>query len=162
MRMPVTIIALILTGCSQASPPPQTTEFLGHHLGETTIEWKLIENPFAPDPVEVCQDIIKSGAAAETDQYKDCAKFLVSGEYSITMRDWKTRRERTFRFEGWRLAMIMEKFQASEYDAVKKDLTRKFGVPENSQPDSASWQKPDAKIEVLHLKEDGATFVSGR
>jgi hypothetical protein len=156
------IIILIFTGCSQAPAPQRATEFLGHHLGETALEWKLIEEPLGPDPVQVCQDIIKSGVNAETDNYKDCATFLVSGQYSITTHDWKTMRERIFRFEGWKLAAIVEKFSGKERDDVGRELNLKFGVPQKSDSASASWQKSDAKIQVFYRDDGGAVLVTSQ
>lgn len=124
------------------------------------MEWNLIEDPLGPNPVEVCQDIVKSGANAESDQYKDCATFLVSGRYSITTNDWKTKRERMFRFESWKLAAIVEKFSANDLDDVKKNLNLKFGVPQKSDSASASWQRSDASVQVFY--SSGAILVVAR
>jgi hypothetical protein len=123
------------------------------------MEWKLIEEPLGPNPVEVCQDIVKSGVGAETDKYKDCTTFLVNGEYSITTHDWKTTRERTFRFEDWKLAAIVEKFSAKERDDIGRELNLKFGAPQKSDSASASWQKSDAKIQVFYRDDGGAILV---
>lgn len=140
----------------------KTTEFLGHHLGESPMEWKLVEDPLGPNPVEVCQDIVKSGAGAESDQYKDCTTFLVNGRYSITTKDWKTNRERTFRFESWKLAGIVEQFPANENDDVRRELNLKFGVPQKSDSTSAFWQDSDANIQLFYSNERGVTLVVAR
>jgi hypothetical protein len=86
----------------------------------------------------------------------------VSGRYSITINDWKTSRERTFRFEGWKLAAIVEKFSANEHDAVSRELNLRFGAPQKSDSSSALWQKTDAKIQVFYTNEGGATLVVAR
>ena len=160
MRMLVTVIALILTGCSQTPAAPQRTEFLGHHLGESETEWKLIEDPLGPSPVQVCQDIVKSGAGAESGQYKDCATFLVSGGYTITTKDWKTNRERKFHFESWKLVAIAENFSVNEHDDVVRDLNLRFGVPQKSDTAGASWQKSDAGIHVFYSNEGGTILLA--
>lgn len=149
------ILTLILTGCSQPQAAPQNTEFLGHHLGESPTIWKMVEDPLGPSPTEVCQDIIKSGAGAETDRYKDCAIFLKTGEYSIKTRDWQTYREREFFFEGWKLALIAEKYPASEYETVKTEMTARFGAPGKIDSDSASWQEPDVTIRIGRKNDEG-------
>lgn len=140
----------------------KTTEFLGHHLGESAMEWKLVEDPLGPNPVEVCQDIVKSGAGAESDQYKDCETFLVGGQYIITTNDWKTNRERKFRFASWKLDAIVEKFTASEHDNVTRELNLRFGAPQKSDSAGASWEKSDAKIQVFYSNVGGAILLVAR
>lgn len=162
MRTLVTVMALILTGCSQAPPAVQRTEFLGHHLGESVTEWKLIEDPLGPDPVEVCQDIVKSGADAESSRYKNCATFLVNGQYSLTTQDWKTNRERMFSFESWKLAAIVEKFSANEDNDIARELNLKFGAPQESGSAGASWHRSDAEIHLVYSNEGGAAVLLAR
>jgi hypothetical protein len=162
MRMLVTVIALVVTSCSHTPPAAQRTEFLGHHLGESAMEWKLIEDPLGPNPVEVCQDIVKSSTGAESDQFKDCATFLVSGHYTITTKDWKTNREREFHFESWKLAAIVERFSVNEHDDVARELNLRFGVPQKSDSVGASWQKSDAEIHLVFSNEGGAAVFLAR
>ena len=128
LALALTLVFVLLTyGCNQESHA-DAVSYEGHSLGETPMLWGLEENVGAVDPLQACREIVKSGVNPQSEEYKNCQKFVLSGDYTIKVRDWKSNRQRQFRFVGWKLATIVTE-NSSEPSGARDELTKRYGPP---------------------------------
>jgi|ERR1700730_1849407 len=145
-----------MQGCNRKSDP-EAVMYEGHSLGETPMLWSILENTGASDPLETCHDIVKSGVNPQSDEYKNCQRFVLTGNYVIEVADWKvTGRERQFDFMGWKLASIVTK-EPNDLGHMRSYLTKQYGPP--VEPDH--WRGKDgAKIRLFPtLEGEHTSFV---
>jgi hypothetical protein len=118
-----------LIGCGKkAEASSDQAVFEGHRLGETPMIWSIAENSLSSDPLEMCKEIVKTGVDAASDQYKKCQNFVLTGEYIVQMRDWKTNRQEYFVFAGWKLLRIAIQ-RSNDLATIRNELTTTYGNP---------------------------------
>lgn len=149
MKLTATLLVSSLAlaiGCERKSESANQETYEGHTLGETPMLWSVEENIGASDPLEVCREIVKNAVDPQSDNYKNCQKFVLTGDYNIAIADWKTLgRERHFMFIGWKLARIVIE-EPIDVSTARNDLTKRFGAPVRE----GHWRGPDgAKIELI-------------
>jgi hypothetical protein len=136
---------LIAISCSDPEKP-QRTAFMGHTIGENSMAWGSEELVDEPDPLSKCQEIVRSPVVEQsTDSARQCQDFVNHGNYSITLRNPNTQRERLFRFSGWTLSLLVVQFGHEERSRVVVELNSHF---KNVVPNSVWHGKDGAVIEI--------------
>jgi hypothetical protein len=118
--------------------------------------WSAKENSMESDPLQVCQDIVKSGANPTSDEANNCRKFVLKGDYTTDLKDWRSGNRRVFWFTAWKLSGLLVEFPVEQADAIRKDLTLRFGV----SADKDVWRGPDgASIRVVAQQDQKTILV---
>jgi hypothetical protein len=100
----------------------------------------------------ICQDIVKAGVNPQSDEYKKCQTFVLTGDYVANVRDWKSRRQRHFGFVGWKLTTIIIE-DSAELDGTRGNLTKLYGTPVQKD----SWRGGDG-AEIRLYSTESARF----
>jgi len=121
---------LMCSSCSDSPKPPTPTAFMGHTIGESSMQWSSSEN--TSDPLSRCQELLRSSFLnVLPDVTQECQRFVNNGDYLIILQDGsRLGGERAYRFIGWKLALIVVQLPREYESDLIKELNSHFAVAE--------------------------------
>jgi hypothetical protein len=150
----IVALGLLALGCEKKLEISNVTSYEEHSLGENSTMWSAAENQLQSDPLEVCKEIVRSSANPTSEEANDCRMFLLTGDYTLKLKDWRSGNKRLFGFRAWKLSAMVFEFPVEQADAVRKDLILRFGAP----IDKNEWLGPDGAQIFFSDPQQDKTF----
>jgi hypothetical protein len=155
LRFLVLSASLMALSCNRKIEPPRVTSYEGHSLGENSMAWSAAENQLESDPLEACKEIVRSGSNPNSKEAGACQHFILTGDYTVDLKNWRSGRKRIFWFTAWKLSGMLIEYPADQTNAILKDLTLRFGSPSANQ-----WRGPDrATISNYPRQDDDSILI---
>jgi len=151
----IVVLSLLASGCAKKSEVSTATSYEGHSLGENSMMWSAAENQLQSDPLEVCKEMVQSGANSASDEGNKCRKFLVTGDYRIDLNDWQSGKKRIFKFTAWKLSAMIFEFSEDQTDRVRQGLIQHFGAPVGKD----QWRGTDGAFILAANSEETKTVT---